>query len=113
MTMELKATDDPQFFEIHDQDDKVGELYWWEEQPYMGEEVAEEDLAKGWVAKVYNVVGRGRDAETDCYPTAAEAVAEAREMYDEILAKRRAAEQFYRDHPIRIISTPTGGQPRK
>lgn len=106
MGMELKTTDDPLLVEIHDESGLIGSLFY-----VSRDEDDPADTDEGWTAELRGFA-YGVSHSTDYYPTAVEAFAAARPLYDELLEVRRTAERFHRNQPVRTISIPMGGQPR-
>lgn len=103
MGMELKTTDDPEYFEIHDEVGKIGHLHYVAPDP--------EDATEGWIASfdMFNGIWR----QTAFLPTAAEAASAAWPLYEQLVEDRRRVAKFHRNRPTTIISTPMGGQPPK
>ncbi|KUJ43321.1 hypothetical protein ACZ90_67455 [Streptomyces albus subsp. albus] len=105
MGMELKTTKDPLLVEIHDETGSIGSLF------YVGRDEDDlDDTDEGWTAELHGFA-YSVSRSTAYWPTAAEAFAAARPLYDELLEVRRTAERFHRNQPLRTISTPMGGQP--
>lgn len=102
--MELKATNDPEFFDIVDETGTIGHLSYAHLDP---DEDPEYD-SEGWCASF-----TGLDAgQTEFLPTAAEAMAAAWVLYEKLVAERKRIAKYYRDRNTRFISTPMGGQPK-
>ncbi|MGW0920053.1 hypothetical protein ACWD3J_13685 [Streptomyces sp. NPDC002755] len=105
MTLEIRPTDDPDRFSLHDGDDRIGEI--------RNVPLDEEGIALGeppeWNVLLWSVMGTGKEwgGTTESRD---EAEQYASELFEEFRAERRELSTGPRP---RGISTPMGGQKRK
>ena len=84
MTLDIRATDDPDRFGLHDGDDKIGEI---RNEP-LDEEGIELGEPPDWTVLIWSVMGTGKEwrAGGESYD---EVEGYALELYEEFAAERR------------------------
>lgn len=106
MTLDIRATDDPNRFDLYEGDQIIGEIV---------NEVTDEngvvvDDEPWWRAEVWSQMGTGKHWDADGASSLDEIKEWARELYDEMVAERRELRKGSRPP---TISTPMGGQRRR
>ncbi|MEV4970547.1 hypothetical protein [Streptomyces scopuliridis] len=99
MTMDVRATSNPNRFDLYEDDQLIGEINGVvvDDEPY-------------WCAKVWSQMGTGKEWGADDASSFDEIKEWARELYDEMVAERR---ELMKGSRPPTISTPMGGQRRK
>ncbi|MEV4041394.1 hypothetical protein [Streptomyces sp. NPDC049744] len=106
MTLDIRATSDPNHFDLYEGEEKVGELVSY---PDTDEDGTVHEDSPWWHGEVWSQMGTGRTFNGDTQ-SFEEAKQYAHEMYEEMVAERRELSKGSRP---RTISTPMGGQRRK
>lgn len=105
MTLDIRPTDDPNRFDLHEEDQKIGEIV----NELDIEDGVVVDGAPYWCAEVWSQMGTGR-AWSGSSESFDEIKEWARELYGEMVAERR---ELNRGARPRTVSTPMGGQRRR
>lgn len=108
MTLEIRPTEEPNHFDLYENDDKIGELH--------PEQLDEEGIALGetawWNVIVWSLMGTGKEWSLTI-ENPDEAKEAAHGFYQEFVAERRRLNEPGPGPRVRVISTPTGGQKKR
>ncbi|CAL9666046.1 hypothetical protein SUDANB1_07217 [Streptomyces sp. enrichment culture] len=103
MTLDIRPTDDPEHFDLYEEDQKIGEI------------VTDLDIEDGvlmspplWCAEIWSQMGTGKTFTADS-ESLDEVKQYARELYDEMAAERRELSKGSRIWTTG--SVPMGGKP--
>jgi hypothetical protein len=107
VTLDIRPTDDPDRFDLYENDDRIGEI--------VNEPLDEEGVALGeppfWTLQLWSLMGTRKEWHANG-ESLDEVKQYAHEMYKEFVAERRQVNQPGPGPRVRLISTPTGGQRR-